>query len=107
MQMGSKMMTIGGLLLNSNDLEIFESLSFDEYKFVKEGEESFDIVVPSLTLKEIRFLNGLLPDGVDSDGRILDEALCALSNPNIPSSDIKKYSKIYSFFPLYTEAFSM
>ena len=104
---GAKMLTIGGMIVDANHQEIFNSVDFKEHSFVKEDEESFNINIPSLTLKEIRFLNSLLPNGVNEDGEILDKALCALANPNIPSSDIKKYSKIYSFFPLYTEAFSL
>lgn len=104
---GAKMMTIGGVLFKETDKEKFNSANFDEYPFIKKNDEIFNIDIPILTVKEIRFLNSLLPNGIDGNGEILGEKINNASNPNLPATDIQKYSKIYSFFPLYTEAFSI
>jgi len=103
---GVKMLTIGGMLVNKEDKEIFNSVNFDEYSFIKKGEEAFNIDIPILTMKEIRFLNSQLPYGIDDDGNFL-VAVPNASNPNLAQTDIQKYAKIYSFFPLYAEAFSI
>ncbi|WP_452223047.1 O-methyltransferase [Lacinutrix chionoecetis] len=104
---GVKMLTIGGMLVNPEHEKIFNIVNFNEHSFIKDNQESFNINIPSLTLKEIRFLNAQLPSAIDEEGNLLIESLPDISNPNLPISDIKKYSKIYSFFPLYTEAFSI
>lgn len=103
---GVKMLTIGGMLLNVTDKELFDSVQFDEYSFIKRNEEFFNIEVPVLTTKEIRFLNSQLPNGITDDGDFVIPIHTSV-NPNLPISDIQKFSKIYSFFPLYTEAFSI
>jgi hypothetical protein len=104
---GLKMMTVGGVLIQKRDLKKLETINFDEYNYLSSSEQSFDISVPKLTLKEIRFLNSLLPNGVDEDGNFKDSSVCALANPNLAPGEIKKYSKIYSFFPNYTEAVNL
>lgn len=103
---GVKMLTIGGMLVNVADKKLFDLVQFDEYSFIKRNEEVFSIDVPILTTKEIRFLNSKLPNGISEDGIFLVPVPNSV-NPNLPSTDIQKYSKIYSFFPLYTEAFSI
>lgn len=104
---GVKMLTVGGIVLNAHDKDRFDTtVNFNEFSFIKKGDEFFNIDIPILTMKEIRFLNSQLPNGVDDEGNII-QAVPNVSNPNLPPTDILKFSKIYSFFPLYTEAFSI
>tara|TARA_R110002049_G_scaffold42514_2_gene126558 strand:+ start:1836 stop:2825 length:990 start_codon:yes stop_codon:yes gene_type:complete len=103
---GAQMMTIGGVIVSEADNEKYEKSNFGELNFVKVDESIFNIEIPSLTLKEIRFLNSQLPTGINEDGEYLDEEIQAI-NPLIPIDDIKRYSKIYSYFPIYSETVSI
>lgn len=103
---GMKMLTIGGLIYNENDREKYDSVNFEEYDFIRREDEAFEIDIPALTMKEIRFLNSQLPNGIDNEGKYKVRVHKDL-NPNLPPTDILNYSKVYNFFPLYTEAFTI
>lgn len=102
---GAKMMTIGGVVLNESDKAKFNTANFSELDFYRDDNSFFDIKIPSITLKEIRFLNSQLPNGINEKGEFVNKELIEKLNPNIPEVDIRNYSKIYKFFPVFSETF--
>lgn len=100
---GANMLTIGGLLINNSDLAQYNKANFNELSFVKTNNDIFKISIPSLTLKEIRFLNSQLPTGIDDEGIFVD-AVLESNDPCLSKEDIIKYSKIYNYFPVFTES---
>jgi len=104
---GAKMLTIGGVLVNHDDKNIFVDYNLKEYNFLRDSETPFDIDIPILTMKEVRFLNSQMPNGIDAVGNILDPLLINDFNPNLTNGEVLKFSNIYRFFPHYAEAFSI
>jgi hypothetical protein len=90
---GAQMMTLGGVVVSRKELSLFEACRFDELVFSRTTDEVFDIRVPCLTPKEVRYLNSFLP--------LPDTESIA---PNcIPGDDIEKYRHLYRYFPYYGE----
>jgi hypothetical protein len=104
---GAKMLTFGGILLTETDKEIFDNYKVGEYNFLSSNESTFNIEIPILTMKEVRFLNSQMPDGIDDEGNIVDDSLKGNFNPNLTATEVLKFASIYRFFPHYTEAFSI
>jgi len=100
---GKPMYSFGGLLYKSTQKDIVDKVKFDELHFIRRDEEVFEIEVPNLTFKEVKFLEALLPDGIDDAGKIKDIEYLNQSNPNIPEKDIKKFANIYQYFPTFAE----
>lgn len=105
-QDGSMMLTMGGIIYNNQDKQSYESANFDDLDFFMAGEESFKIVVPNLTYREINKLDSLLPSNINLEtGEIInteDETIDNISEL-IPLRDVNKYQKIYRYFPTFTE----
>jgi len=104
---GAKMLTIGGVLLNKSDKKIFDDYNIGEYKFLSNNESTFNIEIPILTMKEVRFLNSQMPTGIDVNGNLLDSSFTGNFNPKLAPNEILNFAKIYRFFPQYAEAFSI
>jgi hypothetical protein len=104
---GAKMLTIGGILVNEADHKIFVDYNIGEYDFLRDKEDMFNIEIPILTTKEVRFLNSQMPTGIDSDGNFLDATLIGNFNPKLAKNEVLKFASIYKFFPHYTESFSI
>ncbi|MEM7374447.1 MAG: O-methyltransferase [Bacteroidota bacterium] len=102
---GAKMMTIGGIVVNPETKQFFDQANFFELDFIYDDGTPFRIVVPNITLKEIRFLNSQLPNGIDNNGNFVDNELVDTLKPMIPSRDILNYKRIYKFFPVFSETF--
>lgn len=102
---GVQMLTVGGIILKNSDISKLESLKLDDLDFFKNREVFFEIRIPSLTIKEIRFLNSQLPNGI-INGKIIDEEILKVLKPCIPEEDILDYVNIYRHFPLFSETFS-
>jgi hypothetical protein len=89
----SKMLTIGGILLDRDDFGKLSAKDFDDLEFVSKADEAYRIYAPVLTTREVHYLNGLLPR----------------SNPDVdrptwlPQEDRKKFGKVYRYYPAYTE----
>ena len=73
---------------------MFNACSFNELNFVRFGEETYNIEVPCLTMKEMRHLNAQLPK----------VGAAALALPGVPPSDIERYAELYRYFPTFAEA---
>lgn len=90
---GSRMTTVGGVLLDDRDLERFEHGAFDELKYLRDGDDAYEINVPSLTHREMRHLDRELP--LRPKGTI----------PKfIPVADCEAYAENYRFFPAFADA---
>jgi hypothetical protein len=86
---GKRMMTVGGLLANAGDRQLLGD-SFEGLEFVRRAKPAYTIETPMLTIRELRFLDALLP--TDS-GR---------SQPKwLPAQDRQRYSRLYRHFPTF------
>ena len=93
-QDGAKMQTIGGIVCNTDDSAQLEKCDLESLPYVMQEEKSYEIRVPIMTLREIRYWETQLP--IDS----LDDA----ARKGIPGNSLKELEKIYRFFPHFTEA---
>jgi len=93
-QDNAMMMTIGGVLFKNQDIDLYKKCYFKDLSFIRTKEEPYLIEVPCLTHREIRCLDGQLPRQKHKQLRL----------PAVKYEDIKKYEKIYRYFPTFTEA---
>ena len=91
---GAKMLTVGGIIYDEGQVNLVAKCGFASFDFIKTGEDSYHIEVPSLTLKEIRHLDRKLPCSEVTD----------IDVPSIPEIDIRRYAKIYRYFPSFVDA---
>ena len=89
---GAQMVTMGGIIYEHEQASELEKCSFNDFNYIKFGEDNYKIEVPNLTFREIHFLNQLLP--------VTDE----LPLTFIPNKEFKQYAQIYRYFPTFTEA---
>jgi hypothetical protein len=101
-QDGAQMYTFGGIVLNKGHNTKFKNAKFNDLEYVRTSNDIFKIEVPSLTFKEINFLNSLLPFNINPEGSLLKPEN-ELIRHGIPTSSISQYYKIYRYFPTYTE----
>ncbi|MFA5300631.1 MAG: O-methyltransferase, partial [Lutibacter sp.] len=95
-------LTIGGLIFDKSIKNIIPKMAFNELPFIQEGLESYKIQSPNLTLREIKALDKALPDYINqNNGKLTNKKLQKI--PVIPS-DIKNYSKVYRYYPNFTES---
>jgi hypothetical protein len=90
----AKMLTVGGIIYDEGQSQLEVKCGFEHLEFIKTGEEPYTIEVPSLTLKEIRYLDKQLPCEDTHD----------LDAPSIPEKDISHDAQIYRYFPAFVEA---
>ncbi len=102
-QDGKPMYTFGGLILSDLHLDSAAKVKFDELDFISRDEGVFEIQIPNLTYKEIKYLEGLLPGGISDEGVIEGLDNLYKDNPQIPEGDLKKFAKIYQYFPTFAE----
>ncbi|MBV5329177.1 MAG: hypothetical protein JZU65_16380, partial [Chlorobium sp.] len=88
-QDGAMMMTMGGALVKNQEIPLFKKCFFKDLSFIKTKAEPYLIEVPCLTHREIRYLDGQLPRQKYKHLRL----------PSVKCEDIKKYEKIYRYFP--------
>ena len=92
---GAKMLTVGGLLYDQGQSSIADKCAFENLPFVRTGEESYEIVVPNLTYRELRHLDTMLP--------VVDEGVLQTPLP-IPQEQLQMYARVYRYFPTFAEA---
>lgn len=93
---GSPMLTIGGIMVDDALEKELESTNiFGEFDFISEGEERFKIDIPKLTYKEMQFILQETP--------IEDEEYDETRFHGITLEEIKKFRKIYRYYPYFTE----
>lgn len=89
-----KMFTLGGLLCSEADDSVRVACALDRVKSYRPGPEPFEIVVPKLTFREIRYLDRRMPKGHPNE----------VDLHGIPAEDADHYAKLYRFFPGFVEA---
>lgn len=93
-QDGAKMTTIGGVLSNKGERPHFEKCSFASLSYCRQNqEESYKIDVPSLTWRELRYLDQQLPLAEGKE----------LQAPGISSKALKQYAAVYRYYPNFAE----
>jgi hypothetical protein len=91
---GQKMSTVSFIIYSEADTISFESCRFSGLPFFKGSDESYNIEVPNLTIKEIRHLMEKMPiTGVFDD-----------FNPKIfTEKDVTSFAANYKYFPSFNE----
>jgi len=94
---GARMLTVGGLIFERVQEGDVERCRFKDLPFVRSDirpkSKPYMIEVPSLTFREIRHLDKQLP-------RMKRRRV---ASPKVPISDLKKYERIYRYFPAFAE----
>jgi hypothetical protein len=109
-QDGAKMLTTGGIIYNGYLKNSLQLSKIDQLDFYRNGQDPFEIKVPSLTFREIHQLESLLPSGLNlKTGEILNESGMiqdGIKNITeiIPLEDAIQYSEIYRYFPIFRES---
>ena len=104
-QDGAPMLTLGWLITDQSQEPILSGMELHTLPFIKRGPEYFNIHVPSLTLKEISWLDSVLHTDIDDDGTIHPpkSGLVRLI-PELEKPEVKHYKQIYRYFPTFAEA---
>ncbi|WP_414551918.1 O-methyltransferase [Anabaena sp. CCY 0017] len=89
---GSRMLTVGWLFFEKSDYNLTKECKFSN-KFNTIEDNPYEIKVPNLTLKEIRYLDSQMP----TDDCNTVERIC------IPLKDVKSYAELYKYFPAFAE----
>lgn len=90
-QDGTKMLTVGGIILNTHDSKLLKMNHFSGLEFIRQDNNSYLIQSPNLTLKEMRLLDSRLPAK-------------KLRLPTwLPKDECEKYKMLYRFFPSFIE----
>jgi hypothetical protein len=94
---GADMSTLGWVFYQEKDSERYENCNFSQLEFYRDGAEACHINVPNLTLKEVRHLQEAMPlgSGEIDRSRFLKEIYS--------DEDISSFSKIYKYFPSFTD----
>ena len=87
---GTPMLTLGGVLTQLSDQDRLDSCGFDSLDYCRTDSDSYEIAVPNLTFKEQRHLDSQLP-GTSPE------------SPGVPTKDLEAYSRVYRYFPVFTE----
>lgn len=88
-QDGAKMTTLVGIFVAGRDAKKLSACQFEALDFLAEGEDSIRIVVPKLTIREIRNLERQLPLAVGA----------TINRGNVPADDAKKFGELYRYLP--------
>ena len=95
---GAKMVTTGGLIYNQQQEKVIDNGLFDSLNFIRSGEAEYSIERPVLTYKELRYLDSILPQPLDTEQILMAQG--------IPKNDVTSYKELYRYFPTFTEAMS-
>jgi len=94
---GADMSTLGWIFYQNKDLESFNNCAFNSLDFYKNATDPYQIDIPNLTIKEIRFLQESMP---------LPEG--EIDREKIPlkiysDEDVFSFSKVYKYFPNFMD----
>ena len=87
---GARMLTTGGMIFQEGERVTLNQMDFNSLPFYRPGYEAFNIVVPKLTMKELRALDEQLPSANPT-------------LPGVPRRDINAYASNYRYFPTFAE----
>jgi hypothetical protein len=91
---GQQMLTIGGVLLDPKDRRAMGRQPFEGLPFVREGPDPMRIEPPTLTSREVRYLNRRMP----RDTAALKEL------PWLTDDERDQYRQVYRYFPFFSES---
>jgi hypothetical protein len=99
------MLTVGGLVYDAGQSHNVAKCGFESLHFIRTSleysrsdnlgqlqDDAYQIEIPNLTYKELRYLDSQLPQGIK------------LLRSVIPETEVRQYAKIYRYFPTFTEA---
>lgn len=102
---GTPMLTVGGIIYSDKQSKKINEINFENLDFIRTNDDPFIIEIPKLTFKEINSLDSLLPTMINlKSGKIIGKSSEKKSIPKLKPEDIKKYSKVYRYFPNFAEA---
>jgi hypothetical protein len=91
---GAKMLTVGGLFSNPADRAKLGPDPFSALDFVRADNNAFEIRPPTLTGREVRHLNKLLPhDGAAMPGI-----------PWLSADQVETFRQLYRYYPIFAES---
>lgn len=91
---GQRMLTVGGVFLNDADSGKLNDDAFSDLDFIRTGKESYELNPPTLTGREVRFLNQLLPP----------DAAGLPSIKWLEADDTDSFKKLYRYYPVFSES---
>ncbi len=108
-QDGAQMLTVGGIITKEHQATNLAAARFEELNFFNDSDVSTKIETPNLTYKEISYLTSLLPSHIDLTTGVIDNMNQIDTNITnisdiLPLKDVKKFSKVYRYFPTFTES---
>jgi hypothetical protein len=86
---GARMLTTGGIFFERGQEHIKHSCLLQTLPFIRNDESPYDIEIPVLTLKEIKYLESNFPT----------TTLAEVNRHGIPESEVEKFYKVYRVFP--------
>jgi hypothetical protein len=89
---GADMSTAGWVFFRNKELQNFNKCNFTSLNFFNQTGTAWNIDIPNLTTKEIRYLQEVMPLTGAVDRARLNEAV-------FNESDIISFAKIYRYFP--------
>jgi len=91
---GAKMLTVGGVIASPKDWRRLGTAAFGGLSFLRTGKDPFLIAPPTLTGREVSYLNQRLP----KRGR-------GLGHPRwLSETDRHRYVDVYRYFPIFAES---
>ncbi len=88
---GAEMLTVGGIFFEERDSGAVTKAAFNALEFYRPSADPYMIGAPILTFREIHALESELPT-------------LGTSAVPVPKEDIENYSRVYRYFPHFTEA---
>ncbi len=90
---GAHMSTIAFVITSAKDRGLLDSCKLNELSFFRDNNESYEIKIPNLTSKEIRFLMEKMPstDNLELDSTIFN------------NGDVLEFQKNYRYYPSFME----
>lgn len=99
---GATILTVGGILFDKSQNSAIKKMAFNKLPFYRNGNDSYKIQCPNLTIREIKALDKLLPSELERKGLGFQNE--AFNNIPLIITDVEKYAKIYRYYPTFTEA---
>jgi hypothetical protein len=88
------MLTVGGLFVNLADSRKLGAYPFAQLSFIREAEDAFEIAPPTLTGREVRHLNKLLPHRGKAMRKI----------KWLSSEQAESFRTLYRYYPIFAES---
>lgn len=89
----ARMLTVGGIIYAKGESDKFRACNFARsLKFIRTGPDPYTIDLPRLTFRELRHLDSQLP--------VIPSKL---KSKGIKPDELRKYAKVYRWFPSFAE----